>query len=110
MGENGQPCKLAVKFKLNTDNRIDKYEPRLIDLGCRQTKFYYDKTFSRVIDFTTIRFALGVVAFEGAMVHNFDAASAFLYGTLGERIYMYQPRGFENPDMANHVCCPIKNK
>lgn len=103
MGENILPCKIALEIKRNSGNTIEKNKPQVVPLGCRQNRSYYDKIFSPVVDITTIRLAFGITALERAIVHQFYLKVAFVYGTLKEKIYMEQPKGFENPNKPDHI-------
>nr|GEV42045.1 hypothetical protein [Tanacetum cinerariifolium] len=44
----------------------------------------------------------------GFMVYEMDVKSAFLYGTIEEEVYVYQPLGFEVPDYPNKVYKVVK--
>nr|GEZ88808.1 putative ribonuclease H-like domain-containing protein [Tanacetum cinerariifolium] len=42
------------------------------------------------------------------MVYQMDVKSAFLYGTIEEEAYVYQPPGFEDPDNPDNVYKVVK--
>nr|GEZ77434.1 hypothetical protein [Tanacetum cinerariifolium] len=50
-----------------------------------------------------IRIFLAYSSFTGFMVYQMDVKSAFLYGTIKEEVYVYQPLGFEDPDHPDKV-------
>nr|GEV92708.1 putative ribonuclease H-like domain-containing protein [Tanacetum cinerariifolium] len=47
-------------------------------------------------------------SFMGFMVYQMDIKSAFLYGTIEEDVYVYQPSGFEDPDHPDKVYKVVK--
>nr|GEU97938.1 hypothetical protein [Tanacetum cinerariifolium] len=47
-------------------------------------------------------------SFMGFMVYQMDVKSSFLYGTIEEEVYVYQPLGFEDPDYPNKVYKVVK--
>lgn len=53
---------------------------------------------------TTIRTILGLVAKEDFHLQQMDMKTVFLYGDLGEEIYMQQPQGFEVKGKEKLVC------
>nr|GEU41147.1 hypothetical protein [Tanacetum cinerariifolium] len=44
----------------------------------------------------------------GFMVYQMNVKSAFLYGTIEEEVYVYQPLGFEDPDYPDKVYKVVK--
>nr|GEY83576.1 putative ribonuclease H-like domain-containing protein [Tanacetum cinerariifolium] len=47
-------------------------------------------------------------SFIGFMVYQMDVKSAFLYKTIEEEVYVYQPPGFEDPDYPDKVYKVVK--
>nr|GEV82891.1 putative ribonuclease H-like domain-containing protein [Tanacetum cinerariifolium] len=50
-----------------------------------------------------IRLFLAYASFMGFMVYQMDVKSAFLYGTIEEKVYVCQPLGVEDPDHPDKV-------
>nr|GEY63474.1 putative ribonuclease H-like domain-containing protein [Tanacetum cinerariifolium] len=50
-----------------------------------------------------IRLFLAYASFMGFMVYQMDVKSAFLYGTIEEEVYVFQPLGFEDSDHPDKV-------
>nr|GEU39667.1 hypothetical protein [Tanacetum cinerariifolium] len=61
----------------------------------------YKEVFAPVVRIEAIRLFLAYASFMGFMVYQMDVKSAFLYGTIKEEVYVYQPLGFEDPDYPN---------
>nr|GEV65014.1 hypothetical protein [Tanacetum cinerariifolium] len=55
-----------------------------------------------------IRLFLAYASFMGFMMYQMDVKSAFLYGTIKEEVYVYQPLGFEDPDHPDKVYKVVK--
>nr|GEU56697.1 putative ribonuclease H-like domain-containing protein [Tanacetum cinerariifolium] len=51
-----------------------------------------------------IRLFLAYASFMGFTVYQMDVKSAFLYETIEEEVYVYQPLGFEDHDYPDKVC------
>nr|GEX05097.1 hypothetical protein [Tanacetum cinerariifolium] len=63
----------------------------------------YEEVFAPVARIKAIRLFLAYASFMGFMVYQMDVKSAFLYGTIEEEVYVYQPPGFEDPDYPKKV-------
>ncbi|GJX96867.1 putative ribonuclease H-like domain-containing protein [Tanacetum coccineum] len=68
----------------------------------------YDEVFAHVARIEAIRFFLAYASFMGFMVYQMDVKSAFLYGTIEEEVYVYQPPGFEDPNYLDKVYKVVK--
>ena len=55
----------------------------------------YEETYSPVVRMESIRVLLSIVAEGDLKMVHFDVKTAFLEGSLEEKIYMQQPEGFE---------------
>ncbi|GJR31447.1 putative ribonuclease H-like domain-containing protein [Tanacetum coccineum] len=60
------------------------------------------------IDIEAIRLFLAFASFMGFPVYQMDVKSAFIYGTIGEEVYVHQPPGFVDPAHPNKVYKVIK--
>nr|GEV13955.1 hypothetical protein [Tanacetum cinerariifolium] len=63
----------------------------------------YEEVFAPVARIEAIRLFLAYAFFMGFMVYQMDVKSAFLYGTIEEEVYVYQPPGFEDPDYPDKI-------
>nr|GEV46383.1 putative reverse transcriptase domain-containing protein [Tanacetum cinerariifolium] len=68
----------------------------------------YDEVFNPVARIEAIRLFLAYASFMGFMVFQMDVKSAFLYGTIKEEVYVYQPLGFKDPDYLDNVYKLVK--
>ncbi|GJY06054.1 putative ribonuclease H-like domain-containing protein [Tanacetum coccineum] len=57
----------------------------------------YDEVFSPIARIEAIRLFLAYASYMGFIVYQMDVKSAFLYGTIEEEVYVFQPPGFEYP-------------
>jgi Reverse transcriptase (RNA-dependent DNA polymerase) len=55
----------------------------------------YDKIFSLVVQFETVRMMIAIVALKKWHIQGLDIKTTFLYGELDEELYMEQPKGFK---------------
>nr|GEX36306.1 hypothetical protein [Tanacetum cinerariifolium] len=63
----------------------------------------YDEVFAPVARIEATRLFLGYASFIGFMVYQMDVKSDFLYETIEEEVYFYQPPGFKDPDYPDKV-------
>nr|GEX87822.1 hypothetical protein [Tanacetum cinerariifolium] len=61
----------------------------------------YEEVFAPVARIEAIRLFLAYASFMEFMVYQMDVKSVFLYGTIKEEVYVYQPSGFEDLDYLN---------
>jgi len=54
-----------------------------------------------VLDATTFRYLISLVAQEGLNLHLMDVVTAYLYDSLENDIYMKLPEGFNLPNKTN---------
>ncbi|GKG47632.1 putative ribonuclease H-like domain-containing protein, partial [Tanacetum coccineum] len=77
---------------------VIRKKTRLVAQGYTQEEgIDYDEFFAPVARIEAIRLFLAYASFIGFIVYQMDVKSAFLYGTIEEEVYVYQPPGFEDP-------------
>ena len=80
--------------KRNKDNSIERFKARLVVRGCEQHSVPdYEETYSPVVRSETVTKLIAVSAARGWHVTQFDVATAFLHGSVTERIYIRPPHG-----------------
>ncbi|GJR92192.1 putative ribonuclease H-like domain-containing protein [Tanacetum coccineum] len=98
-------------FRNKRDERsiVVKNKARLVAQGFRQEEgIDYDEVFAPVARIEAIRLFLAFASYMGFTVYQMDVKSAFLYGTIGEEVYVHQPPGFVDPAHPNKVYKVIK--
>ncbi|GJW55860.1 putative ribonuclease H-like domain-containing protein [Tanacetum coccineum] len=63
----------------------------------------YDEVFAPVARIEAIKLFLAYASFKDFVVYQMDVKSDFLYGKIEEEVYVYQPLGFEDPDIPDRV-------
>ncbi|PKU66399.1 Retrovirus-related Pol polyprotein from transposon TNT 1-94 [Dendrobium catenatum] len=97
--------KWTYRIKTHADGSIAKYKARLVAQGNHQEYgLDYTETFSPLAKLPTIRILLAVAIQYNWPVQQLDVANAFLHGHLTEKVYMRQPKGFEDSTNPEHVC------
>nr|GEZ24959.1 putative ribonuclease H-like domain-containing protein [Tanacetum cinerariifolium] len=74
----------------------------------REEGINYEEVFAPVVRIEAIRLFLAYASFMRFMVYQIDVKSAFLYETIKEEVYVYQPSGFEDADHPNTVYKVVK--
>nr|GEW19738.1 copia protein [Tanacetum cinerariifolium] len=93
-------------FRNKKDERgiVIRNKARLVAQGHTQEEgIDYEEVFAPVARIEAIRLFLAYASFMGFMVYQMDVKSAFLYGTIEEEVYVYQPIGFKDPDYPDKV-------
>jgi hypothetical protein len=92
-----------VKILSKTEVR---FKARWVARGfTQQMGIDYNETFAPVMLGKSWHFLLALAAQLGYEAGQFDVSNAFLNGTLGERVYMEQPHGFEKSGRDGEHCC-----
>nr|GFC81062.1 putative ribonuclease H-like domain-containing protein [Tanacetum cinerariifolium] len=68
----------------------------------------YEEVFAPVARIKAIRLFLAYASFMGFPVYQMDVKRAFLYGTIEEEVYVYQPPGFDDPENPDKVYKVVK--
>jgi Reverse transcriptase (RNA-dependent DNA polymerase) len=64
----------------------------------------FNEVFSPVVNQTSFRVLLSLVAMKNYEWEQLDVKTTFLHGDLEEQIYMQQPEGYRISGKENHVC------
>ncbi|KAJ9567259.1 hypothetical protein OSB04_003225 [Centaurea solstitialis] len=91
-------------FRNKKDERgtVIKNKARLVAQGYTQEEgIDYDDVFAPVVRIEAIR--LFLASYKKFKVYQMDVKSAFLYGTIDEEVYVFQPLGFEDPKYHEKV-------
>jgi hypothetical protein len=95
----------VYNIKHATDGSVEKYKSRFIARGFSQKEGEdYDKTFSPVARYTSIRAIMSLAASMGWSLHKMDVKKTFLNGEIEEEVYIEQPQGFEVHSRDTHAC------
>ncbi|GJV12051.1 putative ribonuclease H-like domain-containing protein [Tanacetum coccineum] len=108
-GKNAIGTKWVFKNKRDERSIVVKNKARLVAQGFRHEEgIDYDEFFAHVAKIEAIRLFLAFASYMGFTVYQIDVKSAFLYGTIEEEVYVYQPPGFVDPAHPNKVYKVIK--
>nr|GFC76041.1 putative ribonuclease H-like domain-containing protein [Tanacetum cinerariifolium] len=95
--------------KIDERGIVIKNKARLVAQGHTQEEgIDYEEVFAPIARIEAIRLFLAYASFMGFMVYQMDVKSDFLYGTIEEEVYVYQPPGFEDPDHPDKVYKVVK--
>jgi hypothetical protein len=93
------------KIKHVADGSIEKYKAIFVTRGFSQKEgIDYEKTFTPMARYTSIRTIIALVAKMKWKLHQMDVKTNFLNGVMEEEVYIDQPQGFEVEDRKSHVC------
>nr|GEY10350.1 putative ribonuclease H-like domain-containing protein [Tanacetum cinerariifolium] len=97
------------KNKKDERGIVIRNKARLVIQGHTQEKgIDYKEVFAPATRIEAIRLFLAYASFMGFMVYQMDVKSAFLYGTIKEKVYVCQPSGFEDLDHPDKVYKVVK--
>ena len=96
--------KWVFRNKLDEDGIVTRKKARLVAKGYSQEEgIDYDETYAPVARLEAIRMFLAFAAYSEFNVYQMDVKSVFLNGELEEEVYVEQPPGFEDPNLADFV-------
>nr|GEY11913.1 putative ribonuclease H-like domain-containing protein [Tanacetum cinerariifolium] len=108
-GKQAIGTKWILKNKRDARGIVCRNKARLVAQGHRQEeRIDYTDVFALVARIEAIRLFLAFSSFIGFMVYQMDVKSTFLYGKIAEKVYVTQPRGFEDPDHPKKVYKVVK--
>ncbi|SCV68509.1 BQ2448_630 [Microbotryum intermedium] len=97
-GARALGSKWVFARKENAKGEVIRYKARLVAQGFAQRSgIDYNETFDPVARSTTILFLIATAASQGLCLEQFDYDSAFLNGTMTEKVYMKYPKGWDRP-------------
>ena len=95
-------CKWVFK---GNDGKIDQFKGRLVAKGyALKYGVDYDKTFSPVVHFSSIRALLAFAVQNDMLIYQMNVVTAFLNGQLEKEIYMEQQEGYIKSGNENLIC------
>ncbi|RDX77681.1 hypothetical protein CR513_42158, partial [Mucuna pruriens] len=95
--------KKSQKTKRDSKGNIERYKARLIAKGFIQKDgIDYKETFSLVSKKDPLRIVLALIAHYDLALHQMDVKTTFMNGDLEEKVYMDQPKGYENNPRIDH--------
>nr|GEW85693.1 retrovirus-related Pol polyprotein from transposon TNT 1-94 [Tanacetum cinerariifolium] len=101
--------KWVYKNKKDERGIVVRNKARLVAQGHTQEEgIDHEEVFAPVARIEAIRLFLAYASFMGFMVYQMNVKSAFLYGTIEEKVYVCQPPGFEDPDHPDKVYKVVK--
>ncbi|GKA39837.1 putative ribonuclease H-like domain-containing protein [Tanacetum coccineum] len=104
IGYNG-----VTETKSEERGMVVRNKARLVAQGYKHEEgIDYDEVFAPVARIEAIRLFLAFASFVRLIVYQMDVKSAFLYGTIDEKVYVLQPPGFVDPGHPKKVYKVVK--
>nr|GEV44514.1 reverse transcriptase domain-containing protein [Tanacetum cinerariifolium] len=108
-GKRAIGTKWVYKNKKDEKGIVIRNKARLVGQGHTQEEGKdYEEVFAPVARIEAIRLFLAYASFMGFLVYQMDVKSVFLYGTIEEEVYVYQPPGFKDPKNPDKVYKVVK--
>ena len=96
--------KWIFKNKTDEDSEIVRNKSRLVAQGYTQVEGRdFDESFAPVARLKSIRILLSIACIMNFKLYQMDVKSAFLNGFLNEKVFVEQPKGFQDPYFLVHV-------
>ena len=87
------------------DGNVQTYKAPLVAKGFKHIHVIdYDETFSPVTMVKSIWILLAIAAYYDYEIWKMEVKTSFLNGSLGEDVYMTQPKGFVYPRFPKMFC------
>ena len=84
------------------NDEIVRYKAQLVAQGCSQNLVLIcEKTYSLVLDATTLQYSIILVAQHGLHLHLMDDVTTYSYVSFENHIYIKIPKGFYLPNKTN---------
>ena len=97
--------KWVYKIKKSANGVVERHKACLVAQGFSQKYGQdYDKTFSPVVRFASLRMVTALAVQNGLKLHQMDVITTFLNGELKEEVYMKQPEGYVVKGKESLVC------
>nr|GEX87427.1 hypothetical protein [Tanacetum cinerariifolium] len=108
-GKRAIGTKWVYRNKKDEKDIVVRNKARLVAQGHTQEEgIDYREVFAPVARIEAIRLFLAYASFMGFMVYQINVNSAFLYGTIEEKVYVCEPPWFEDRDHPDKVYKVVK--
>nr|GEV43159.1 putative ribonuclease H-like domain-containing protein [Tanacetum cinerariifolium] len=108
-GKRAIGSKWVFRNKKDEKGIVIMNKARIVAQGHTQEEgIDYNEVFALLARIEAIWLFLAYASFMGFMVYQMDVKYAFLYGTIKEEVYVYQPPGFEYLDYLYKVYNVVK--
>nr|GEU66860.1 ribonuclease H-like domain-containing protein [Tanacetum cinerariifolium] len=108
-GKKAIGTKWIYKNKKDERGVVVRNKARLVTQRHRQEEWIdYDEVFALMARIEAIRILLAFASYICYKVYQMDVKSAFLYGTIGEEVYVTKQHGFVDPKFPNKVYKVVK--
>ncbi|GJX86880.1 retrovirus-related pol polyprotein from transposon TNT 1-94 [Tanacetum coccineum] len=104
IGKNIIVVKWIWKNKTDAKNMVIRNKSRLVAKGYGQDEgIDFEESFASVVRFEAVRIFVAYAAYKNFPIYQMDVKTTFKNGPLKEKVFIFQPDGFVDPDFPNHV-------